>query len=102
MGRKLTPFEKELYQRIDEVMHYVWDPIGVSGVPTARDEYDRYLPQVFTMLLEAQDREILSRYLWQVEEERMGLNPNRKKAEEVADILLDWCATLRRKFAEQP
>ncbi|MEP7344509.1 MAG: hypothetical protein ABI877_04555 [Gemmatimonadaceae bacterium] len=82
-------------------MHYVWDPIGVSGEPMARDEYDSYLPQVFAMLLEAKDRESLSGYLTQVEEERMGLKPSAKKAEEVADILLNWCAVLRRKFAEQ-
>jgi len=32
MGRKPTAHEKELYQRIDEVMHYVRDPVGISGV----------------------------------------------------------------------
>jgi hypothetical protein len=27
--------EAELYQRLDEIIHYLWDPIGVSGVPEA-------------------------------------------------------------------
>jgi len=102
MGRKLTPYEKELYQRIAEVMHYVWDPIGVSGVPQARDEYNAYLPQVFAMLLESKDRETISAYLVRVEEERMGLTPSKPRAEEVADVLLDWSEALRRKCAEQP
>ena len=101
MGRKLTPHEKELYQRIDEVMHYVWDPIGVSGVPQARDEYDGYLPQVFAMLLESKGREAISAYLTKIEEERMGLTPSKQKAEEVADVLLDWSATLKQKYAAQ-
>ena len=101
MGRQLTPFQKELYQRVDEVMHYVWDPIGVSGTPPARDEYDGYLPQVFAMLLEAKDRGSISAYLTQVEEERMGLTPSKERAEEVTEVLLDWYAVLKRKYAER-
>lgn len=49
MGKQLSPFERELYQRVDEVLHYVWDPIGVSDAPEARDEYFSYLPIVFGM-----------------------------------------------------
>ena len=36
----------ELHRRTDEVLHYIWDPIGVSGVPTARDEYSGYVPRL--------------------------------------------------------
>jgi hypothetical protein len=97
MGRKLSAFEKELYQRIDEVMHYVWDPIGVSGVPQARDEYDAYLPQIFGMLLESKGAEELSDYLLKIEEERMCLTPDTKTAKEVVGVLLDWVEVLRRK-----
>lgn len=39
MGTKLEPREEELYRRIDEVFHYVWGPIRISGIPMARDEY---------------------------------------------------------------
>ena len=42
---------EDLYRRIGEVLHYVWDPIGVSGYPEARDEYDMYLPQVFSLAI---------------------------------------------------
>jgi len=101
MSRKLTPHEKELYQRIDEVMHYVWDPIAVSGVPQARDEYVAYLPQVFAMLLGSKDRGTISTHLTKVEEEQMGIMPNKQKAEEVADVLLDWSAVLKQKYAAQ-
>jgi len=101
MSRKLTPHEKELYQRIDEVMHYVWDPIEVSGVPQARDEYVAYLPQVFAMLLESKDRGAISTHLTKVEEEQMGIMPNKQKAEEVADVLLDWYSVLQQKYAAQ-
>ena len=83
-------------------MHYAWDPIGVAGEPMARDEYDSYLPQVFAMLLEAKDRGSLSGYLVRIEEERMELKSSVQKAEEVADILLDWCATLRATLIKSP
>jgi hypothetical protein len=42
---EFMPKDKELYRRIDEVVHYLWDPIGVSDVPEARDEYHSYLPE---------------------------------------------------------
>jgi len=98
MGRQLSPFEKELYQRIDEVIHYVWDPIGVAGVPQARDEYDSYLPQVFSMLIEQKGENDIAAYLTGVEDNRMGLTPVPEKAAQVASILTDWCETLREKY----
>ena len=79
MGRKLSPFEKELYQRIDEVMHYVCDPIGVAGVPQARDEYDSYLPPVFAMLIERKKEDDIAAYLTEIEDQGMGLTPARRK-----------------------
>ena len=100
MGRQLTPFEKELYQRADEVLHYVWDPIGVSGVPQARDEYDSYLAQVFGMLAESKGKDAISGYLVKVEEERMGLTPSTEQATRVAEVLLDWLEVLRRKYEQ--
>lgn len=98
MSRKLTPFEEELYQRTDEVLHYVWDPIGISGTPQARDEYDGYLPQVFAMLLEGKSSEVIATYLAKVETERMGLTPSTEKAKQVAKVLLEWLESLRHNY----
>ncbi|MFI2549769.1 hypothetical protein, partial [Streptomyces rochei] len=52
MGQKLADSDLEFYRRVDEVLYYVWDPIGVSSCPATRDEYQRYLPTVFAMLQE--------------------------------------------------
>ena len=100
MGRQLTPFEKELYQRADEVLHYVWDSIGISGTPQARDEYDAYLAQVFGMLVESKGKHAISSYLVKVEEERMGLTPSAVQAMRVEEVLLDWLDVLRRKYEQ--
>ena len=37
---------KELNQRIDEVLYYEWDPIGVSDKPCARAEYSSYTMKI--------------------------------------------------------
>jgi len=102
MARKLNPFEKELYQRTDEVMHYVWDPIGIAGIPQARDEYDSYLPQVFSMLLERKAEGEIAAYLSKIEDDRMGLTPSPENAAQVASVLTDWRETLRAKYEVTP
>jgi hypothetical protein len=37
---KLSPQDKRLLSRVEEILHYMWDPIAVAGEPQARDEYD--------------------------------------------------------------
>jgi hypothetical protein len=90
MGRKLKPEEQALYKRTDEVLHYLWDPIGISDTPEARDEYYSYLPQVFKMLMESKPNNEIVDYLLYLESERLGLISNRKKADQVVQILVSW------------
>ena len=89
MSDKLSPEEKKLYKRTDEILHYMWDPIGVSGIPQARDEYQTYLPQVFKLLLNKNSNEEIAKYLNDIVENNMGLNKNHQASLEVAEILLD-------------
>ncbi len=42
---------KELIQRIDEVLFYEWDPIGVSDEPWARAEYSSYAMTILKYVL---------------------------------------------------
>jgi hypothetical protein len=60
MGEKLSPKELALYRAVDEVLHYVWDPIGVAGAPRARDEYFSYLPKVYGMVKAGSDPESIA------------------------------------------
>lgn len=95
MGSRLSAQELELYKRCDEVLHYIWDPIGVSGEPTARDEYHSYLPQVFRLLCDGALGDTIADYLAEVETESMGLETSRASAERAATVLLeyrDWIA----------
>jgi hypothetical protein len=90
MGQKLPENENELYRRVDEVLHYIWDPIGVSGVPGARDEYYSYLPHVFSLLKRGADDEEIATYLGKITAERMEIGTNRSRDFEVAEILTTW------------
>ena len=89
MKDQLNSKEKELYRRTDEILHYLWDPIGVSDVPQARDEYYSYLPGVFARLIgNSKDHEIAA-YLTEVEESSMGMTPNKEKALVIARMLIE-------------
>ena len=90
MGKKLSPEQNELYKRTDEVLHYIWDPIGVSDSPYARDEYWGYLPRVFGMLVKNESKETIVNYLLAVESEQMGLSPKKENAEHVVEILKEY------------
>jgi hypothetical protein len=100
MGRKFADTELELYRRVDEVLYYVWDPIGVASSPAARDEYQGYLPKVFTMLQEGMDALPIAACLDNVATDRMGLDANPEHSRRVAELLLDWKTeiyTIRRQ-----
>ena len=79
----------KLYRQTDEILHYMWDPIGVAGIVQARDEYHSYLPQVFQLVLNNETKETIASYLVDVEENRMGLTPNREAALEIAEVLIN-------------
>ncbi len=89
MGQKLPPDQMELYRRTDEVLHYIWDPIGIAGTPEARDEYYGYLPTVFSLLLKG-DRQAIQDYLNDVTVRRMELTPNKERLNCTVDLLLHW------------
>ena len=94
MGEKMTSPELELYRRADEILYYVWDPIGVSPHPAVRDEYQRYLPKVFAMLQEGVGAQSVAAYLDEVATARMGLEARPEHSERVAELLLDWKAEI--------
>jgi hypothetical protein len=85
---------RQLTRRVDEVLHYIWDPIGVSGVVEARDEYDMYVPQVVGLLTRKATPQEIAAFLARVAAERMGLNPDPEAAERAALAACGWSARL--------
>lgn len=41
----------EIETRVSEILFYVWDPIGVNGMPACRNEYEDYVPIVSAYLI---------------------------------------------------
>jgi hypothetical protein len=94
---KLTKQEIELAQRINEVLFYVWDPIGVHNEPDARDEYDSYVPQVLSILKKENPEENLKQYLFKIAKEEMTLEVSQKTLYEVVELLIAWKEVLSNK-----
>ena len=85
MGEKLNPKEIDLYRFIDEILINEWDPIGVSDIPEARDEYYAFIPQVFKRVINGGSVQSIAKLLRNIEMEDLallGANTNCKKVAE--------------------
>lgn len=80
---------RELERRIDEVLFYVWDPIGVSDTPAARSEYSSYTMTILKCVLDGDIKKIAVQ-LGKIESTSMGLATNETKNLEIAELLLDF------------
>ena len=94
MSNLLSPQDQALVRIVGEVLHYVWDPIGVAGVPQARGEYDGYVGQVFSLLRSGASESELAAHLVRIADEGMGLPGCDKESGEAASRLVDWRAFL--------
>ena len=82
--------ELMLWNVADEVLHYVWDPLRICGMPQARDEYHSYLLEVVKLLCGGADEAEIAAFLQSVATEGMGLELRPDHHRKVARILLDW------------
>jgi hypothetical protein len=67
-----------------------WDPIGVNGIPEARDEYDGYLGPLVNRLDDGADARAVAEYLANVQTDRMGLPARADQLHDVASRLVAW------------
>ncbi len=85
----MLPKDAELYQRVEEVVHYLWDPIGVCNIPQVRDEYHSYMTAIFSRVQAGNIEGILEYMKWAASD-NMGLIFDAVKAEEAAKVMLEW------------
>ena len=95
MGRALSKYEKDVFRYCNEVLHYVWDPIGVAGHPQARDEYDSYVPGVVALLLSDAGATVIADHLSQITCDAMEIGADRQRDMKVAELLIEWCRLLQ-------
>jgi len=87
--KRLSEKEKEFYNRVDEVLFYKWDPIGISEEGCPRDEYQSYTPQVFRIAIESSAPEPLAEHLSQIATERMGLSSAKEHDLKIANLIME-------------
>jgi hypothetical protein len=91
MSKKLDPKDNELYKRVDEILHYIWDPIGVFDEPYARDEYYSYLPIIYSLLKESKENQEIEDKLIQIQRDQMELSTiSKDKIKKVVELLVSY------------
>jgi hypothetical protein len=76
---------RENRARVRELLMREWDPIGVSGIPQAADEYDNYIDEVYMMLMERRAScETMAAYLFDIATNYMGISAHAELAERSA------------------
>ncbi|GMG88760.1 hypothetical protein MNKW57_30810 [Biformimicrobium ophioploci] len=88
MGAKLTKKQLELYERLDEILFYKWDPIGINSDCLGRDEYRSYLPKIFQLVLEGESPESVAAHLTELAKTSMGLSSQSEHDLAVAKIMI--------------
>ena len=81
--------EEMLHRRVDEVLYYQWDPIGISKSAWSREEYQSYLPMVFKLLLLHDTATDIADYLNTISTQAMGLNSNIEHDSAIAEFLIE-------------
>jgi hypothetical protein len=87
MGIKFSPEDSLLYRKIDEILWYDWDPIGVNDY-APRNEYQAYVLPVFNLKKAGAGKQEIAECLLKFETERMELAGGYAKCLSVAEIIL--------------
>jgi len=66
-----------------------WDPIGVSGIERARDEYDHYASTITSEPSQFQSAEDICRFLIDATEEKMGVRSDSERCRKAALAVWD-------------
>jgi hypothetical protein len=85
----MTTEQKSIYKKIDELLWKDWDPIGINDSEEARDEYQSYIPRIFSFKINRADKETIAQYLYKIETDNMGLGGNIDNCRTIADKILN-------------
>lgn len=65
---------REIQESLRQVLLRDWDPIGVSDLPEAQDEYDSYVGGVYRLLASGASEDEIIEHLYRIESDEMGLS----------------------------
>lgn len=84
---ELQKMYKGLHQLVDEILWKDWNPIGVTDV-TLRDEYEAYVPEICSLIIQNKSANEIADKLYQIEKEIMGVAGNKKHCMNVANTII--------------
>jgi hypothetical protein len=76
-----------LYKKIDDILWFEWDPIGMKGIGP-RDEYQSYIPGIFGLVKAKADMQVIASCLHKIETDNMGMNGKLENCLVIADKIL--------------
>lgn len=86
---------KEIQESISHVLLQDWDPIGVSDIPEAQDEYSAYVGGVYRLLASGASEDEIVEHLFKIERDTIGLPAvDRKDLRGVARKLIELNVSL--------
>lgn len=88
--------QKELYKAVDEILWNDWDSIGVNDI-APRDEYQSYVLEIFSILIQNKTENEISDRLYKIETETIGVLGSREHCLSIAKKLINE----KRKNAPQ-
>ena len=80
--------KNELEKRVDEVLFYFWDPIGVNHHVHARAEYRSYVSSVLARMEKGSGGDLAS-FLDSLVTSNMGFSPEKGLSMKAAKLLLE-------------
>jgi hypothetical protein len=81
--------KEKFYRRVDEILYYLWDPIGVKEEPAARSEYLNYLNTIYSMVIDCKDQHTIAKQLRLFEQSDMGLISDEAHLMKIANVLIE-------------
>ena len=94
----MSNYTEEPCRRVDEILYYIWDPIGVAAEPSTRDEYERYVAGLISLLETNADSKQFAAYLDDIAKNQIGLQTNDKHSLGVARLMLAWKSWLLMRW----
>lgn len=83
-----TANDFSLYKRIDDILWFDWDPIGINDI-APRDEYQSYVPEIFGLVKAKVDKQVIANRLHELETDFMGMNGTLENCLTIADKILN-------------
>ncbi len=88
MKKKISNMESKSHHAINQILWNNWDPLGINDAAPI-DEYQSYVPELYTMLMSNKTSKEISERLFKIETEIMGLTGCEKHCRKIANMLIE-------------